>query len=325
MDFGRVLGRAWEIVWRWKILWLLGFLGALGQGTSGANTSYQFGGQDLQNGNLPDINWPVLGGALAALACLGLLVGIALLIVSIIARGGLIAGVAQVEDEGSTSFARAWAVGATRFWTLFGISVLVALPIILLVLVMLAGIFAFAGGTAILTSQGDQSVGPIIGGLFACLCPGFCLIFVLAIVLSQIQIYAERAAILEGLNWTAAFSRGWQVLKANLGPTVVLWLIFLVLGLVIGAIILAITVPILLPLVALFGRDSNVSSAAVWIPVCGLGLLATILGAIVNSVVTAFTSATWTLAYRQLTAPLLPPPLSPLSPDEPSPVTTVEP
>jgi hypothetical protein len=325
MDFGRILGRAWEIIWRWKILWVLGFLAALGQGSSGLNSSYQFGGQDLQRGNLPNINWPVLGGALAALACLGLLVGIALLIISIIARGGLVAGVAQVEDEGRTSFARAWAVGATRFWTLLGISVLTALPIILLVIAMMLGIFALAGGTAILSRQGDQSLAPVLGGLFACLCPGFCLIFVLSLVLGQIQIYADRAAILEGLNWTAAFSRGWQVLRNNLGPTVVLWLIFFVLSLVIGAIVLAITLPIALPLMALLGREGmNTASGAIWVPICGLGLLATILGAILNSVVTAFTSATWTLAYRQLTTPLAPP-WPPAPPDETSVVTTVEP
>ena len=27
MDFGKVIGRAWQITWRWKILWVLGFLG----------------------------------------------------------------------------------------------------------------------------------------------------------------------------------------------------------------------------------------------------------------------------------------------------------
>lgn len=308
MDYGRILGRAWEIVWRWKILWLLGFLAALGQGTSGVNTTYNFGQQDLQNGTLPNINWPLLGGALAALACLGLLVGLALLIISIIARGGLIAGVAQVEDEGSTTFARAWAAGATRFWTLLGITVLTILPIILLVIVLMIAIFALAGGTAILSTQSDRSVGPIMGMLFTCLCPGFCLIFILAIVLGQIQIYADRAAMLEGLNWTAAFGRGWQVLKANIGPTVVLWIIFLVLSLVIGAIVAAITLPIVLPLVALLGRDgASPPSGAVWVPICGLGLLATVLGALISSIVTAFTSATWTLAYRRLTAPPLAP------------------
>ena len=37
MDFGKVLSRAWEITWRWKVLWVLGFLAALGQGTGGGS------------------------------------------------------------------------------------------------------------------------------------------------------------------------------------------------------------------------------------------------------------------------------------------------
>jgi len=308
MDYGKILGRAWEIIWRWKILWLLGFLAALGSGGSGANTSYRFGEQDFQNGTLPNINWPVIGGALVALACLGILVGLALLIISIIARGGLIAGVAQVEDDGSTGFARAWAVGATRFWTLFGIGVLVFLPLLLLIIVVLLGVFALAGGSAALMSQGEQSVGPLVGTFLACLCPGICLLIIFGIVLGQIQIYAERAAILEGLGWIDAFKRGWQVLRANIGPTVVLWLIFLVLGLVIGAIALAVSLPIVLPLVALLGNSGgDMPSGAIWVPICGLGLLAVVVSAVINSVVTAFTSATWTLAYRQLTAAALPP------------------
>jgi hypothetical protein len=308
MDYGRILGRAWEITWRWKTLWVLGFLAALGQGTSGLNTTFQFGAEDFQSGRIPDINWPVLGGALVALTCLALLVGLALLIISIIARGGLVAGVAQAEDEGSTSFARAWAVGATRFWTLVGITVLTALPIILLVAVLLLGIFALAGGTAFLSSQGDNSVGPVIGLLFACLCPGFCLVFIVGFVLSLIQLYADRAAILEGLGWIDAFKRGWQVLRANLGPTIVLWLIFLLLSLVIGAIIAAITLPILLPLIALTGiGGGDFPEGVALVAVCGLGLLATVLGAILNGIIMAFTSATWTLAYRRLTLPPAPP------------------
>ena len=48
MDFGKVLGRAWEITWRWKMLWVLGFLAALGQG-SGANPSnYSLSGDEFE-------------------------------------------------------------------------------------------------------------------------------------------------------------------------------------------------------------------------------------------------------------------------------------
>src|SRR5512139_791597 len=133
MDVGRTLSRAWQITWRWKLLWILGFFAALGQGGNAANSGYSFSSQDFQNGNMPNFNLPpAAGGLIVGLACLGIIVGIALWVISIIARGGLIAGVAQVEDEGSTSLGRAWAVGQSRFWTLFGIGVLVALPILVI-------------------------------------------------------------------------------------------------------------------------------------------------------------------------------------------------
>ena len=134
MDFGRTLSRAWEIAWRWKVLWILGFLAALGQGTGAANSGYRFSGQEFQNGMLPAFRLPAGAEALIiGLACLGIIIAIALWVVSVIARGGLIAGVGQVEEEGSTSLGRAWVAGQSRFWTLFGIGILVALPVIVLV------------------------------------------------------------------------------------------------------------------------------------------------------------------------------------------------
>jgi hypothetical protein len=39
MDYGKILSRAWEIAWRWKVLWILGFLASLGQGRGGGNGS----------------------------------------------------------------------------------------------------------------------------------------------------------------------------------------------------------------------------------------------------------------------------------------------
>ncbi|MGD8904906.1 MAG: hypothetical protein PVI67_15190, partial [Anaerolineae bacterium] len=50
MDYGKILTRAWEITWRWKILWILGFLAALGSGggggSSSGSSSYSGGGEE---------------------------------------------------------------------------------------------------------------------------------------------------------------------------------------------------------------------------------------------------------------------------------------
>jgi hypothetical protein len=304
MDFGRTLSRAWEITWRWKVLWILGFLAALGQGT-GANSSYQFSSQDVGYGGFPNINAQALEGLIIAFACLAVIVGIVLWVLSVIARGGLIAGVAQVEAEGSTAFRRAWAVGVKKFWTLFGIGFLMAVPMLIVVAVMILGILLLAGGLALtgLRGSGDAAA-PAIGGALACICPSVCLLIILAIVLGQIRIYAERAAILEDRGWIDAFVRGWQVLKANLGSTVVLWIIFLVLGLVIAAVTALLMAPLIVPIAAMFSAQANNASNWLLVPICGMGLLATILGAIIGAIVTTFTSATWTVAYGQMVPPL---------------------
>jgi hypothetical protein len=79
MDVGRILTRAWQITWRWKVLWILGFLAALAQGTGGPNASYSFSNGDFQNGRWSGFDFPAAAGALiVGLACLAIIVAIAL-------------------------------------------------------------------------------------------------------------------------------------------------------------------------------------------------------------------------------------------------------
>jgi hypothetical protein len=323
MDYGRVLARAWEITWRWKILWILGFLAALGSGGGGGGgPSYSTGGEEWSNwwGREPYIPAGIIA-AIIGVACLILLVAIAIWVVSVIARGGLIAGVQQVEEEEHTSFGQAWRAGVRRFWTLFGIGILAAIPLIILAvvglivfIVMIAGSgFAFTssdalGGAGIVTSL-------LCGGVFCC---GM---IIVAIILEQIRIYAERAAIIEDLGWIDAFVRGWDVLKANLGPTIVFWLIFFVIGIAIFIAIMAVLVVLALPFIALV---TNVDPGAfLFLPICCGGLVAVIAAALIGAIVETFTSATWTLAYREMIAGMaaLPGP----APEEPADELLLEP
>ena len=245
MDFGKVLSRAWEITWRWKVLWILGFLVSLGSGGGGGGWSSSYSSGDPQAAEFgrwagdafgPGF-WAGIGGIILALCCLGLLIAIALWVVSIIARGGLIAGVQQVEEEGDTSFGQAWRAGASRFWTLLGISILTAIPFIILAIILAAtaavGILAAVGA-----SSGFEEVA--LPGIIAAITCGAglcCVLVVLGVILDQIRTYAERAAMLEGLGWIDAFVRGWDVLKSNLVPTIILWLIFFALGFILAGVI----------------------------------------------------------------------------------------
>ena len=262
MEYGKVFRRAWQITWQWKILWVLGFVASLGRGVGGLRDIFS------------PFSWPGLNALLEAegatndigtgAACGMIDLGIALWAVSTITWGGLIAAVWQVEDEGSTSFGWAWQVVATRFWTLVGIGILTAVPLIVMALIVVAvGV--------------SDGVGVIVAVELA----------VVAWLVWLIQVYAQRAAILEGLGWIEAFKQGWQVLRANIGPTLVLGLIFLVIGTIVDEVA-----------ATLMRRITGA------IDVTGdlARLLAIVLGALIGSVLNTFTSVTWTLAYRELTA-----------------------
>jgi hypothetical protein len=305
MSYGKILGRAWEITWRWKLLWVFGFLVSLGQGgTRGGNS---FNWVEERRGYYPHFDIPPeIGGLLVALACVGVIIGIALWVLSVIGRGALIGGVQQVEEEGSTNLGRAWRAGVSRFWTLFGIGILTGLPILIMVVLIVA---AFVGPLVadVAISGGDE---PGAGLALSLLCgvPLCCLTVAVGVVLSQIQKYADRAAVLEGLGWIEAVKRGWQVLKENLAPTVVFWFIFLGIGLL---LLIVVGGPVLLLSLPFVGAVAS-SDPGPWLVVpmiCG-GLLIVIVWAVVGAVVETFTSATWTLAYRAMTG------MAGLSPEE---------
>jgi hypothetical protein len=306
MDFGKVLGRAWEITWRWKMLWVLGFLAALGQGSGGGQPNYSMSGDEFERfgyqlGDSAEQFFALISGLVLGLICLMLIVAIALWVVSVIARGGLIAGVQQVEEEGSTSFRKAWSAGARKFWTLFGLGILAALPLILLIIIGLVvltlGIFVGIGLMDVGEAAGITTI-----VLVSIICGGFlcCGLFILVIILEQIRVYGERAAILEDLGWIDAFKRGWEVLKDNLGATIILWLIFFALGIVIFGISFVLVFALAAPLFGLF--VINDPGWGLLGPLCIGGVLGTVVFALIRSIVMAFTSATWTLAYREMTA-----------------------
>ncbi len=311
MDYGKVLGRAWEITWRWKVLWILGFLASLGSGGGGGGGSNAYTGsggdfnidkwtQGIPPGDfLPAVSGII--GIIIAVICVLFIIAVALWVVSVIARGGLIAGVQQVEDDGSTSFRTAWVAGRKKFWSLFGLGILAAIPMIILIF---AGIVLLGLGIGVAVGAMDISETAGIAGIvmISVLCGGFlcCGMIILGIVLEQIRVYGERAAILEDLGWIEAFKRGWQVLKENLGPTIIFWFIFLAIGIVIFGISFAIIAALAAPFLLLLLPSVDPGTWLI-VPACFAGLVAAIAFVLIKSVVTTFTSATWTLAFREMT------------------------
>lgn len=217
---------------------------------------------------------------------------------SVIARGGLIAGVNQVEEEGSTTLGRMGGGPTSLLDDLW---------------------HRGACGAAIHHYHLDRGrdrhrrgfgyrsrrrgflvgVGPLWIGLALCLIPLGCVAWIGALRSPPVRIYAERAAIIEDLGWIDAFKRGWEFLKAHVGPTIVVGIVVLVVWILFVVVVAVGMALIAVPFIALFGNSDSGSWLVLLL--CGAGLFALLAGALVGSVLEVFTSASWTLLYRDLT------------------------
>jgi hypothetical protein len=292
MDYGKLLGRAWNIIWDNKFLILLGVLVALGSASSGGggggNTASSLGEGDFDVRSLEDLNIqppellreldvPVLPLAiLLVLLALALMVGIALWVVSTIARGGLIAGASTIDAGAASSFSQAWSAGWRKGWTLLGIGILPAIPGFILLVIglgtagMLAGVYGYG-----LTGEGIAPL--LLSGPAVILAALACILLPLALLLSLLQTLANRACILEDLGVFASYRRGIAVLLENIGPALVLFLIQIAIGIAVG---IAMFIPGILILLC-----------------CVLWPLLLLI----NGAKTAYFSTLWTLAWRQWT------------------------
>jgi hypothetical protein len=301
MDFGELLSRAWDILWNNKFLILLGVLVAWGSrgcgnfnvpgddGPSGVQQpfaeyeefkEFDFDEYGVPQEDLEDIFGPLetalaLGAVAAvALICVVIVVGIALWVAGLVARGGLIAGVDEIETVGASSFGQAWRAGWQKGWRLFGIGLIPAIPWIVLVLVVLAYSLAYYFEGAGLDETTLAAAGT---GMFVVVGTTICLVVLVSLVLELLRVMANRACMLEDTGVFESYRRGWEVLRENLGQGVILALIQL--GIQIGLFLL------------LFIPTRILSCCPLLWPVKWA----------INGTISAYFSTAWTLAWREWT------------------------
>jgi len=289
MDYGRILSRAWSIIWEHKFLILLGVIVALGSSSGGStprggNVDWS-AGEDGFDFEMPRWRTPDLGDELGVpevavilavliFVSLAVIVGIALWFASTIARGGLIAGVSMIDGGGTSTFATAWRAGWEKGWRLLGIGLLPAIPGLILLVAGLGAAGVFAGLYGFVGEGAALAPGAGLGVLFVLLA---CFLVPIALILGLLRTFANRACMLEDLGVIASYRRGLEVLVQNLGPAVILFLLQIVIGAVIGVVMV-------LPGVVM------VLCCLLW------PLLLAIRGAIAS-----YFSTMWTLAWREWT------------------------
>ena len=291
MDFGAVLSRAWQIIWKHKVMWIFGILASCSGGSNfGSNfrSSYQ---SDLTPGLQNFFNqipqWQIWL-FVAIIAAVILVLVVLAIFLGTIGHIGLIRGTQEAES-GKTLliFSDLFNGSLPYFWRVFGLNLLWGLAVfVIFTIVILGGIF----GTLL-----------TLGLLAVCFIPLICILIPLAWLIGVVVEQANIAIVLENLGIVNGVERGWDVFKKNLGAMIVMALILMVIallaGFLIGLPLVAIAGPALL---AAFSGSHQVAQGALLL--AGLCLVGWIPVAIVlNGVLQSYVQTAWTLTYMRLT------------------------
>lgn len=333
IDFGHIFRRAWEICWQNRWLFLLGILAALGSAGSGANTSltYSFDASDVGPAFERQMQeffrtlvaaWPYLLVGGAALVIFAIL----LWLLSLTARGGLIAAAAELDGEigtpsdASRGFGAAMRRGRHFLLRLVGLELLLYGPVLLLVLIPLAVLVASLASAGIAAVDTPGALGGIALIAFTCFCLLACLALLWQIFLAFLHPLAQRSLVLEELGVVDAIRRGWQILTRHPGDMLVLVLLLFIVGIVFGVLIGVILVPLglLLAVPTIFDlMQGGLPTAGQLVTIVVGALLLGLLGQVLRGLFVTYQSVAYTVAYRRLTgkgAIEAAPELAPVSP-----------
>lgn len=296
MDFGYVLRRAWQIIWKFKVLWIFGILASCGQasGSGGSNSGYRFSGGQ---GNFPTRleQWfnqldPTVITILIIVAVFIVLILVVLsILLGTVGRVGLIRGTVKAEQGAERlTFGELWREGLAYFWRVFGLNLLIGLIIFVVVLAI------FVPGV-ILTV--------ITAGIFAlCLIPLICLLVPVMWAVSVVIEQANIALVVENLRITEALKRGWQVVRENIGSVIVMSLILVLgVGLVGGAIIGLPALLVIAPVLAGYASGTASAIQTGWIVTGVFFLIYLPFLLLFSGILRSYTSSAWTLTYLRLT------------------------
>lgn len=262
IDFGKILKRAWQILWDYKVLWIFGILlvltaGGNGSGNGGGgNTGYQFSGNDqpyFQQTWHPDtpeerefLQWfeqsvvPLVehpGDHVSTWIWIGVVTLLIFVVLGVIgalihypSETALFRMVDGYEATGEkVGFKAGWKLGWTRrAFRMWVIDLVVNLPLILF------GLLMFGMVIVLIVNAFRGNEGAIIASALALAGGAMLLLFPLIVLMAFLgllrQFFARQAA-LEGAGIGESFRQGWAMFKRNWKSAGLMWLIMFGIGL----------------------------------------------------------------------------------------------
>jgi hypothetical protein len=281
INIGKILKRAWHILWNYRILWIFGILLAMtggghgGGNGGGSNSGYQSNGNNAFQGFNQSTNptvqqlnrWFMLNieplfvhpdQHIATFIWIGVALFLLILVFGTIfalirypSETAVIRMVDEYEKTGTkVGFRQGWKLGwnrrAFRLWV---IDLVVSLPAILLVAVL--------GGLGLLVyltvKNGSQAA--LAASIITTIGCAFLFIFafiVLMALLGLLRQFFVRAAALENTRIGESFRYGWAMFKRNWKSAGLMWLVMLGIGIgvtIAGLIVFFLLIPAYIVLV----------------------------------------------------------------------------
>lgn len=317
MDYGNLLKRSWDVVWHNKFLFILGFLAALGSGgTNGGggqgNFNYTFDSSDVPAETLARVHelWAQYGALVIGVVCLGIIIGLVLWLVRLVAQAGMISAVDRIETGEKVTFSEAFSAGVSKLGRMVGINVVMYGPFTLFGI--LAGtIGAATAWTAlnrVAAGASNSEIEAMFSGMavfwviIACVA---CLIVPLILFVTVLYPFAQRGAVLSDLGVVDSIRHGWQVVRANVGDVLLLIVLFIVLGILFAFASAIVLIPLALvslaPGIVSMVLEGGSFGAGNILLLAGGGICIGLVGAAINSIMVAYRSTAVTLAYQEFT------------------------
>lgn len=302
MDYGEVLSRAWRIIWKHKILWIFGIMAGCTSGSSnGSNINFGSGDSNFNNpipGTIPAdiqrffdrigpevITLLIIGGA-----CIALVFIVLAIFLGITGRTGLIRGTLQADQEAEPHlrFGELFRGSLPFFWRQFLLGLLVFGLILVAILI---GLLVAIPATVLTLGLG-----------LLCLIPFMCLLIP---IFAAVQVVVEQSSIaivVENLGVIDGLRRGWEVVKTNPLPMLLMWLILnLGIGLLAGIILFLPLALASIPMFVSLIRSNTFEFGPLVIisMLCTLAYLPVLI--VLGGALTSYIRSAWTLTYLRLT------------------------
>lgn len=302
MDYFGMAKRAWEITWRYKVLWLFGFLAGAGSYSSSGNfRGYSSGSGDLtseQNAQLERaMEWVLDNIAIiVGMAVLLAIIGICLWVLSIAARGGLI-HLASNADEGIAPTVREGFGAGFHFWgRVFLTELAIYLPFLIVVMLIVVPTVVLPVLAAI-KADGSGSVGGGIAAIFGMI--GILIVEVIVfsligVVLGIVEQLALRHGVLGGRGAIDSIGTAFHDVRTRFIDVFVMWLVTMGIGIVV-AVAFGVVAAMFAVVIA------GAAFAGAWPVAVLMGVVMALVFVVPGAIVATFYSTFWTLFYRRLT------------------------